>query len=146
MAIVYLEHEKHLLVKVVFNITDLSGDNSVFFKTAKTPPSYEALSHLKKGTLLKLIEPWHSGYSVSTQTLPFLRDYIVKHWAVILKAHVRSVIRLRPADQKLRSAYDYGDDITAVVEDEESECEDEEGEEEEEQEDDEEEEDEEDSN
>ena len=88
MAIIYLEHEKHLLVKAVHDITGLTGGNPVFFQTAKTPP-HEALSRLKESTLLKLIEPWHSGYSVSSQSLPFLRDYVVKNWSLILKANVK---------------------------------------------------------
>ena len=105
MAIIYLEHEKHLLVKAVHDITGLTGGNPVFFQTAKTPPSYEALSRLKESTLLKLIEPWHSGYSVSSQSLPFkpfLRDYVVKNWSLILKANVKETQHLQQREGQRR--------------------------------------------
>lgn len=108
MAYVYLECNGYMLVKVIADYADLTGSNRMFFETAKIPPPKDLLLKLSKRNLNKLIAPYHSGYSISSQDKAYLTDYINSNWEAIMMSHVREVNRNR--EVKLKSAWHFEDD------------------------------------
>ena len=92
-----------MLVKVVADVVDLTGDNSIHFETAKIPPPADALLKMSKRNLNKSIAPWQSGYSISSQSKPYLVDYARVNWKDIMVLHVKEINKHR--EVKLMRAY-----------------------------------------
>ena len=72
MSILYLEHKNFLIVKVATRITDLTGDRDLMLQSARLPPSLGELMLMRKDSICLLLEPWHAGWSFTSQTKPYL--------------------------------------------------------------------------
>lgn len=107
MAILYVEHNKFFGLVITEGIQDLTVGNEIFVQGSQLPPSDRVMACLNKSTLLKILEPWHSGYSVQQQTKSFLRSYINRHWKLIYHTHLLNYNQSRARHLKLKSIFEH---------------------------------------
>ena len=124
MSILYLEHKNFLIVKIATRITDCTEDRDVMLQSARTPPSEGQLMMLTKSNLNLLLSPWHSGYSISSQSKPYLVAYARRHWALVVDAHTKRYNEHREPEKRLKCVF--GNTIPDVDEADEGEGEEEE--------------------